>query len=140
MFRGYNHKELYKICEEEDEEVVCMSSPLTNLSEVIQVMRSSWVSCINVEAGENMFVILPSITDNYFTLEEDYSVDEEEGQQVRSDLISFTQLGRNISMLDRRNNKGKTFLISVSPDQLTDRLRSLVEIIQNNSISMVDLT
>ena len=121
MFGGYNHRELYKVCEEEDDEAVCNSSPLTNLSEVIQVMRSSWISCINVEAGENMFMILPSITDNYFTPEEDGDI--EEGQQDRSDLISSIQLGRNMSMLDRRNNKGKTFLISLSPDQLTDSLR-----------------
>ena len=54
MLSGYNDKELYKICldEEDEEEVDCNSPPISNLSEVIQVMKSSWISrshCVNVE-------------------------------------------------------------------------------------------
>ena len=137
--KGYNDKELHKICldDEEEEDVSCDSAPISNLTEVIQVMKSSWISrshCVNVElAGDNKFVLLPSITDDYFTEREEADDDvdvvdvrerERPGHQDWSDLINATQLGRKNSRLGRRNNKGNTFLFSLSPLLLTPRLRS----------------
>ena len=136
--KGYNDKELHKICldEEEEEDVSCDSAPISNLTEVIQVMKSSWISrshCVNVElAGDNKFLLLPSITDDYFTEREEADVvgvvdvreRERPGYQDWSDLINATQLGRNNRRLGRRNNKGNTFLFSLSPLLLTARLRS----------------
>ena len=97
-------------------------------------MKSSWISrshCVNVElAGDNKFVLLPSITDDYFTeREEDDDVGDERererpGEQGWSDLINAIQLGRNNSRLGRRTSKGNTFLFSLSPLLLTARLRS----------------
>ena len=129
-FSGYNDNQLYKICpgeEEEEEEIACNSTPISNLSEVIQVMRSSWISrshCVNVEVDHNQFVILPSVTDNYFTSREREGSPVEEGWRG---LISSTELGRNNSRLGRRNNKGKTFLFSLSPGKVSARLRSDIE-------------
>ena len=135
--KGYNDNELHKICLDDDEEadVSCDSAPISNLTEVIQVMRSSWISrshCVNVElAGGNKFLLLPSITDDYFMEEEDDVGDVRErgrrgrsGDQDWSHLINSFQLGRNNSRLGRRNNKGNTFLFSLSPALLTPRLRA----------------
>ena len=137
MLSGYNDKELYKICldEEDEEEVDCNSPPISNLSEVIQVMKSSWISrshCVNVEVEDNVFVILPSITDDYFTMKTD-DVQQENVSQLMlagpdwSELINCRQLGRNTSRLGRRNNKGKTFLFSLSTAQVSASLRSDIE-------------
>ena len=99
-YKGYNDKELYKICleEEEEEDVSCNSTPLSNLTEVMQVMRSSWISrshCVNVEVGQNLFVILPSVTDDYFTPVSELSLMR--GKQDWPGLVHSTRLGRNNS-------------------------------------------
>ena len=88
-------------------------------------MRSSWISrshCVNVEVGLNKFVILPSVTDNYFTMRE-----ETRSVISSTDLINRTQLGRNMSRLGRKNNKGRTFLFSLSLTKVSARLRSDIE-------------
>ena len=136
--QGYNDNDLHKRCPHDDEEeyVSCDSAPISNLTEVIQVMKSSWISrshCVNVELdGNNKFVLLPSITDDFFTeWDEDHEDDDnedhdddDEGDQDWSDLIKYIQLGRNNIRLKRRNIKGKTFLFSLSPLSLTASLRS----------------
>ena len=129
--KGYNDNELHKICLDDDEEadVSCDSAPISNLTEVIQVMRSSWISrshCVNVElSGDNKFLLLPSITDDYFMEKEDDIGDVRERERERgSRLINSIQLGRNNSLLGRRTNKGNTFLFSLSADLLSPSLRA----------------
>ena len=94
-------------------------------------MRSSWISrshCVNVEVGLNKFVIFPSVTDNYFTMrEETRPVISSTAGPGWSDLINSTQLGRNMSRLGRKNNKGRTFLFSLSLTKVSARLRSDIE-------------
>ena len=93
-------------------------------------MRSSWISrshCVNVElSGDNKFLLLPSITDDYFMEKEDDIGDGEMERVMErgSHLINSIQLGRNNSLLGRRNNKGNTFLFSLSADLLSPSLRA----------------
>ena len=110
-----------------------MSSP-TTLFPVIGFTFSRWIpanQCINIDIAGNSFVLLPSVTDHYFTIDDTNNElvnnVNNEGFMDPSHLFKLLQLNDKNNEKKEVENSAKTFLVLPDYKKLPHNLLSSIE-------------
>ena len=133
---SFSDQHLHRICV--DPELECSNQPIRDLDKVVKTLQASWIPrdhCVNVEIDENIFTIVASVADHYFTPQH-HQHDVKSSAVINPDstsspeLVTVQLLGHQDQSRQKRSKRSqsRTYLFHYSnlntTSSLTDKIHS----------------